>query len=197
MYLKLISLPPLTLTAAGLAFAVMMGGIVPASAMMEEPAPKPKINCSKKANKDRPECKKTQNSETLSDDELYYKGYWLAKAGQYSEALDQLRLVKNQYDPRVLNYIGFATRKLGNVDEALGYYYKALAINPNFTLARSYLGEALLQKGDLANAQAQLAEIEKRCGRTCKEFTELTRHIETFKSTGAHKDTKQIGEVKS
>lgn len=155
-----------------------------AGAMGTEP-PKPKIDCAKKANKGKPECQ--QNNNGLTDDQVYYGGYWLARSGKYQEALDLLRTARNQSDPRILNYIGFTTRKLGRVDEAMGYYAKALEINPGYTVARAYLGEAFLQKGDAAGAKQQLAEIAKRCGTTCEEHAELAGHIETFERTAAAK----------
>ena len=76
-------------------------------------------------------------------------------------------------DERILTYIGFATRKLGDHDTAMGFYARALAMNPNYTVARAYLGEAFLDKGETAKAREQLAEIATRCGTTCVEYREL------------------------
>lgn len=115
-----------------------------------------------------------------ADGELFYAGYWLARNGRYEEALTYL----NQAEPkttRVLTYIGFATRKLGRVEEAMGYYAKALDTNPNNTVARSYLGEAHLQRGDLKKAEEELFEIAKRCGTSCAEYGELAEQIAKFK----------------
>jgi tetratricopeptide (TPR) repeat protein len=67
--------------------------------------------------------------------------------------LDTLAHIKNQEQARVLNLIGYNTRKLGEVDKGLDYYHKALALDPNYLLAREYLGEGYLQKGDLASAR--------------------------------------------
>jgi hypothetical protein len=52
----------------------------------------------------------------MSDDELFYAGYWLAKSGRYADALIYLNLTRVK-DERVLTYIGFATRKQGDVDK--------------------------------------------------------------------------------
>jgi len=112
-----------------------------------------------------------------TDDEIYHAGYWLAKSGKYEIALAMLRRAEDQSDPRILNYLGFATRKLGRVDEGLIYYRKALAIDPNYVLAREYMGEAYLQKGDIASAHGQLNEIAKRCGTTCSSYTQLSQLI--------------------
>ena len=112
----------------------------------------------------------------MPDAELFYAGYWLAKSGRYAEALGYLTLADKQ-DERVLTYIGYATRKLGDVDGALPFYGAALERNPNYTIARAYLGEAWLTKGEPAKARAELAEIEHRCGKTCAEYADLAGHI--------------------
>ena len=153
----------------------------PALTMGSDPPPKPKIDCKKKKNKDKPQCKKN-NKTQLSDDELYYTGYWLARAGKFAEARKFFLQAKDQNNPRILNYLGFTARKLGDVQKALPYYQKALRINPDYTVARAYLGEAYLQLGTPAEARAQLAEIEKRCGRACREYAELAGHIERYDS---------------
>jgi tetratricopeptide (TPR) repeat protein len=118
---------------------------------------------------------------TMSDDELFYAGYWLAKTGRYAEALTYLNLSRSR-DARVLTYIGFATRKQGDVDKALPLYAEALAKDPDFVVARAYLGEAYLSKNQPARAKAELAEIAARCGTTCPAYVDLNRHIAAFET---------------
>jgi tetratricopeptide (TPR) repeat protein len=110
--------------------------------------------------------------DEMSDDEVYYAGYWLARTGQYDEAIEILNKasVKNE---RILTYIGFATRKRGDHDAAMELYNRALAMNPNYTVARAYMGEAFIAKGEIAMAREQLAEIGTRCGMSCAEYSEL------------------------
>lgn len=150
-------------------------------------APAPKVDCSKKQNRTKPQCQKSQLAPPLApapalaarpaSDEVFFAAYGLARAGQYAAALDILKTA-DQSDPRVLNYQGFATRKLGNVDGALPFYRRALDINPDYVLARAYLGEAYLQKGDIVQARGQLAEIDRRCGRICAEYADLAMQID-------------------
>lgn len=122
----------------------------------------------------------TQCAERVADDhQRFYAGYWLAKGGQYHAALDQLRAIAAP-DARVLTYIGFSLRKLGETDEALAYYARALAADPGFTVARAYLGEAHLTLGDRARAASELAEIERRCGRSCEDYVELASQIDAY-----------------
>lgn len=117
------------------------------------------------------------NQGAIDDNDLFETGRALAYAGRYGEAIQMLGLVSDKNDPRVLNMLGFSHRKSGRIEVGLGYYQEALTINPDFTLAREYLGEAYLTLGDLAAAKNQLSEIEKRCGKGCAEYAELEKQI--------------------
>lgn len=117
------------------------------------------------------------SSGVLPDEELYQQGRLLAKQGEYSWALAVLATVSNQNDPRVLNYTGYSYRKSGQLETGIGYYQKALAIDPNFVLAREYLGEGYVAAGRIDLAQAQLSEIGQRCGVTCEEYQDLSAAI--------------------
>jgi len=114
-----------------------------------------------------------------SDTELFYAGYWLARTGSYADALEYLNRAKAP-DERILTYIGFATRKLGRTDEAMGFYNRALTMNPNYSVARAYMGEGFLAKGEPAKAKEQLGEIAQRCGKSCAEYADLAEHIDRF-----------------
>jgi tetratricopeptide (TPR) repeat protein len=124
------------------------------------------------------------NQGAIDDDDLFETGRALAYAGRYGEAIQMLGLVSDKNDPRVLNMLGFSHRKSGRIEVGLGYYQEALTINPDFTLAREYLGEAYLTLGDLAAAKNQLSEIEKRCGKGCAEYAELEKQIAEIEKRG-------------
>jgi tetratricopeptide (TPR) repeat protein len=117
------------------------------------------------------------NSAALTDDDIYLAGRDLGQQAHYAEALKLFFRVKNREQARVLNSIGYSTRKLGDVDKGIDYYHQALAIDPNFTKARQYLGEAYLQKGDVAKAKEQLMEIADRCGGPCDDYELLVKAI--------------------
>lgn len=119
----------------------------------------------------------TKSSLNLSDDELYLEAVSLIEAGRYDEALAALLAITRRDDPKVLNYIGYSTRKLGDVDEGIAYYRKALALDPDYVRAREYLGEGYLQKGDLESAKRELREIYDRCGTDCREYRMLSEAI--------------------
>ncbi|MEM1365996.1 MAG: tetratricopeptide repeat protein [Pseudomonadota bacterium] len=116
-------------------------------------------------------------SASLTDQMIYDTGEALALAGRYEEAIDMLTLAANRNDPRVLNYLGFSHRKLGRVEVGLGYYREALRIDPGFTLARSYMGEAFLMQDDLDAARRQLAMIGDAVGTNAREYTLLDNAI--------------------
>lgn len=120
-------------------------------------------------------------SQSASREQLFYAGYWLARGGAYKKALSYLRSA-DQNDPRVMTYIGFSLRKLGDIDEAQGYYAKALNLDPNYNVARAYLGEAHLSQGNLVAAEQELNEIANRCGVHCAEHIDLADHIAAYNS---------------
>ena len=123
-------------------------------------------------------CVKKQ-SGLLPDEDLYQQGRALARQGHYDWAIDVLSLVQNQKDPRVLNYIGYSHRKAGRLDIGITYYRQALAIDPNFNLAREYLGEGYIAAGRVDLAMNELSAIEKSCGKTCEEYKDLSQAIAT------------------
>jgi tetratricopeptide (TPR) repeat protein len=117
-------------------------------------------------------CTKAENG-VLPDKNLAEYAYTLAKAGRFTEAIAVLNLMKNPNTPVALNYRGYATRRMGKVDEGIGYYLKSVALDPHYAQVREYLGEAYLIKGDVAAAQAQLRVIKRICGTTCEEYQDL------------------------
>ena len=118
-------------------------------------------------------------SGILPDEDLYQQGRALAKAGQYEKALLVLATIKNQNDPRVLNYTGYSNRKAGRIEIGITYYRKALAIDPNFVLAREYLGEGYVAAGRIDLAQVELNEIKARAGVNSEEYKDLAKSIAT------------------
>jgi tetratricopeptide (TPR) repeat protein len=117
-------------------------------------------------------CVKAENG-VVPDKALADYAYALIKAGRYDEALSSLDLLKNPNTPVALNYRGYATRKLGRIDEGISYYLRSVALDPHYAQVREYLGEAYLLKGDAASAQAQLRAIKGICGTVCEAYEHL------------------------
>jgi tetratricopeptide (TPR) repeat protein len=154
--------------------------IVPVSAMDSggSSGTSPKKHCKHGEVLKNGKCVKPTNG-VLPDEDLYQQGRSLALDGEYDWALTVFNAVSNKNDPRVLNYIGYSNRKAGRFDVAFNYYHKALEIDPNYVLAREYLGEGYVAAGKVDLAKNQLKEIANRCGTTCEEYQELAEHIET------------------
>ena len=173
-------------------FATAFSGLLVVSAFAAGDAPAPKdaavMTDLEKAEK---KCKETTgkvwNKKTkkcvdaqagsLDDESIYETGRYLAKIGRYDEAITILNYVANSQDKRVLNYLGYSYRKSGQLDVAFKYYNQSLAVDPDYVLVREYLGEALIQKGDIKAAKAQLTEIEARCGITCEPYVDLAAEL--------------------
>jgi tetratricopeptide (TPR) repeat protein len=148
---------------------------------VSKPKPKPcaKYKVKSKAYK---RCIK-QYAQLFDDEELYAAGYSLAKDdAEYGDAIAVFKAMRNQSDARALTMIGYSLRKSGDIGGAFSYYNKALTIDANNVNTREYLGEAFLQKGDLASARGQLIEISNRCGTTCEAYVELDQNIKTFEA---------------
>lgn len=112
------------------------------------------------------EAKKCKNpaDASLDDDTRFGAVRELAYAGRYAEALAALDAMQEGESDRVLTYRGFITRKSGDMAGGMVYYARALTVNPDNILARSYMGQALVEQGDIAGAARQLDEIRSRNG---------------------------------
>jgi tetratricopeptide (TPR) repeat protein len=163
---------------AGLCVTAFLGATVTVVVADDGPS-KPRVDCTKPENKKKAACK----PHRAADDEIINGAYWLAHTGKLTESLALLATAHDRENPRLLNAMGFATRKLGNVDGALPYYTRALEIEPDYVQAREYMGEAFLAKGDLVHASEQLGEIERRCGTGCVSFAALKQQISAFQAT--------------
>lgn len=166
-----------TLLLLGLALsAPVMALSAPALAAGDDSSTMPTCKKGEVYDKASSQCVK-QHSANITDENRTDYAYSLAKEGRYEEALQMLDTVKDQTDAEVLNYRGYATRKLGRVDEGISYYLKAVAADPKYALVREYLGEAYVLKGRVDLAEAQLSEIKGICGVACDPYKELQSAI--------------------
>jgi len=118
-----------------------------------------------------------QSSANITDENRTDYAYSLAKSGRFDEALAMLDTVKDQNNAEVLNYRGYATRKLGRTDEGISYYLQSVKLDPQYAKVREYLGEAYVIKGQLDMAKDQLATIKTICGTGCEEYQDLNAAI--------------------
>jgi tetratricopeptide (TPR) repeat protein len=100
---------------------------------------------------------------SLDTDARYEAVRRLAHAGRYTDAQMVLAQMP-QDDDRTLTYLGFTNRKMGHTDIAMQYYTQALTVNPANILARSYMGQGLVEQGKIADALVQLRAIRVHGG---------------------------------
>lgn len=122
-----------------------------------------KPKCEKGFVYDKKEKKCLQAESHMDTDTLYQTVRQLAYAGRYIDAQDVLAVMP-QNDDRTLTYLGFTNRKLGRTDVAMAYYAQALAVNPSNILARSYMGQGLVEAGKVSDALVQLRAIRTHGG---------------------------------
>ncbi len=127
-------------------------------------------------------CLEPQN-DAFNDDDRYRAVREFAYAGRYDDALRVLATADNPHDPRMLNYTGFVHRKLGRMDEAMAYYRAALEIDPDYSLARSYMGQGLVATGRIDEARLQLLEISARGGEGGWPYLSLSHALRRTAST--------------
>ena len=99
------------------------------------------------------------------------------KAEKQYEKAQKLLIKSNENEPNnadTLNYLGFTTRKLGNLKLGEEYYLKGLAIEPDHNGINEYLGELYVVTNRMDLAKERL-EILKNCN--CEEFDELNEII--------------------
>lgn len=109
----------------------------------------------------------------------YQAAVALINAGRYEDAIASLRneLIASGPSADVLNYLGYANRKLQQYETAQAYYEQALAIEPLHRGANEYLGELYIETGRRDLALAQLAKLQQLCSFGCIEEEELRRWL--------------------
>ena len=104
------------------------------------------------------------DKQSFNDDDRYRAVRELAYAGAYDRARIVIATADDPKDARFLNYRGFILRQTGDMGGAMALYTAALRSDPDYILARSYMGMGLVQMGHRSAAKAQLQEIANRGG---------------------------------
>ena len=121
-------------------------------------------------------------SNLIKQAKKYEKKNKLDKAKKrFNKAIKYLLISnkENPNNPDTLNYLGFASRKLGKFEIAEKYYLEGLSIDPNHLGINEYLGELYVNTNRLDKAKERL-EVIKGCN--CTEFDELNNAIKTGSS---------------
>ena len=82
---------------------------------------------------------------------------------------------KDKKNADILNYLGYALRKTGNLEKAEIYYLKGLELDAGHLGINEYLGELYVQTNRIDLAEKRL---EVLLGCKCEEYEELKELIE-------------------
>jgi tetratricopeptide (TPR) repeat protein len=107
--------------------------------------------------------------------------------GDWQAAIAAFKLAALR-EPRgadIQNYIGYAYRRLRQIEPAFAHYRRALELNPRHRGALQHLGEAYAATGNLAKAEEQLATFERICLLPCDEHADLERVIATYRTAAS------------
>ena len=163
------------LTATLLTFGLLTGAALAVGDSSSPPAPtETTTKCARGEifDKAKKACVKSASLE-INDDQRYEAVRELAYAGRPAEALAVIATAQARDTPRFLTYTGFALRKMGDFDGAMTAYGKALEMDPDFILARSYMGQGMVAEGDYGGALKELREIADRGGRDSWAYAAL------------------------
>jgi tetratricopeptide (TPR) repeat protein len=122
------------------------------------------------------------DSSVTSQTDLYRQAKKLIDRERYADAIPLLKRSINQKGEYAdaLNLLGYSNRKLGNADQAMAYYTKALTLEPNHLGANEYLGELYLELDNLPKAEERLAVLKNACD-DCEEYEDLEEEIADYK----------------
>ena len=95
----------------------------------------------------------------------------------YLKALVKLEkaYAKDKKNPDILNYLGYALRKTGNLERAETFYLEGLKLDASHLGINEYLGELYVQTGRIELAKERLKILN---GCKCEEYDELKELIE-------------------
>jgi|TARA_B100001971_G_scaffold8707_1_gene7120 tetratricopeptide (TPR) repeat protein len=130
-------------------------------------------------------------SSSYSGSSNYDKGASLVKKAKKLEKKGKIEKANKRYEkafeyliksnketpnqPDTLNYLGYASRKLGNFEVAEKYYLEGLKIKPDHKGINEYLGELYIKTNRIDLAKQRL-EVLKACN--CEEYDELKELID-------------------
>ncbi|MFM9974270.1 MAG: tetratricopeptide repeat protein [Beijerinckiaceae bacterium] len=109
----------------------------------------------------------------------YQAAVKLIKAENYSAAIPILNKLDSVYpkQPELLNWLGYAHRKLKDYPNAKRFYDAALAVEPTYRPALEYQGMWFIETGDIASAKANLAKLMAICA-SCEETGDLVEALQ-------------------
>jgi predicted Zn-dependent protease len=128
--------------------------------------------------------KEERKRQKVLRNEDYKAAVAALEAGRYAEGFQKMQALSATFPDSadVFNYMGFASRKQGQTQEAAGYYAKALSLDPKHLGAHEYMGELYLTVKDLDSAEKIAERLKKICPKKCEERDKLDAAIASFKA---------------
>lgn len=126
------------------------------------------------------------HSDSDDSGDSYNSGNWrvakaakLIKKERYGKAVKQLRkaVKKDNENADAWNLLGFASRKMGDLETSADAYAKALALEPEHKGALEYQGELFITQGTIDKAKANLAKLTALCPNGCDERSKLEQAL--------------------
>src|SRR5262249_25542798 len=99
----------------------------------------------------------TLNNDKADRDDIFRRADLLEEQGRPSEALDAFLAIDDNKDQLVLTRIGRLLFELGRWKNAESKLIAATRVDPDFWLARFYLGLVYRAQGRLEKAEAELS----------------------------------------
>jgi hypothetical protein len=103
-------------------------------------------------------------AHNFTNGELFDAVRELAYFSRPEDAMLVLNAMTEGESPRVLTYRGFLLRQMGQVEEGIAAYERAIALDPANIWARSYYGQLLVLMNETELAKEQLAAIYQHGG---------------------------------
>ncbi len=124
------------------------------------------------------------DDQALLADADYVAGRAAIKAGDDALALERFQSALRRFPDAadVHNELGFAHRRLRQMDKAFEHYRRALALKPQHRGAHEYIGETYLAIGDLAGAQKHVAALRAICVLPCEELADLEKAVAQYQA---------------
>jgi tetratricopeptide (TPR) repeat protein len=113
-------------------------------------------------------------------DAAYQAGVQAIERQDWQRAIDLFHtsLLWDRFNADAHNWLGYAYRNKGDLNQAFAEYEAALKLDPEHKGAHEYLGEAYVLAKNLPKAKEHLAALEKLCGKACPEYQELEAAID-------------------
>ena len=117
------------------------------------------------------------DADAVAAREAMARKAWDVAAKHLSQAL-----VRHPDEADLHSDLGFASRKLGDLDRAFVHYRRALALDPRHRGAHEYIGEAYLMAGDLPSAEKHVAALRAICLLPCEELEDLEEAVGKYRA---------------